>query len=317
MAEAADADSGARAESGEIPDNGLFALYEEYLGEPEEKTDVYLGFTLFFGGILGAVAGLGLFMVANGKPPDSTPYFQWAKPAFALGMLALPTTVSGIVVLLPIDRRAVYATLLGFVITVVATGGFWTAYPGDWAGFGSNETLPIVGLYALGLTIVVGSTGAALIADQIARMQVPHPADIEPVDEEEETGESISEEEIRSDIDEAMEGVNLSWGGVEREEGSSLSFSGDDFEGESLSTNLGTKVTRSSGKTDSAVSGLKGLKGGETKTAKSESTVDDQTAALNQLKQERQEEEERRESAGAAGRSDGGVVDKLKSLIGL
>lgn len=316
MAEAADADSGKRPGSGEIPDNGLFALYEEYLGEPEEKTDVYLGFTLFIGGILGAVAGLGLFMVANGKPPDSESYFRWAKPAFALGMLALPTTVSGIVVLLPIDRRAVYATLAGFVITVIATGGFWTAYPSDWAGFGSNETLPIVGLYALGLTIVVGSTGAALIADQIARMKVPGPADIQPV-EDEEGGEDISDEQIRSDIDEAMEGVNLSWGGVEKHEGSSLSFSADDLEGQKLDANLGTKVTRSSGTTDSAVSGLKGLKGGENKTAKSESTVDDQTAALNQLKQERKEEEERREAAGAGGGSSGGLVGKVKSLIGL
>ena len=37
--------------SGEaVPDNVLYDLYETYIGEPEEETDVYLGFGLFFGG---------------------------------------------------------------------------------------------------------------------------------------------------------------------------------------------------------------------------------------------------------------------------
>lgn len=303
------------------PDNVLYDLYETYIGEPEEDTDVYLGFGLFFTGVgLGALA-LVLTIVSFGVLEyGSSAYWLWSEVAYATGMLALPALITGVVVLLPVEDRAVYAAGTGAVVNVVAVAWFWTAYPGSWNEGDATTTLAVVGLYAVGLVLVVGSTGAALVADQLERYQQPGPADIEPMEEDDEE-ETISDAEIEADIEDAMSGVELSWGGVERSENRNLNFSEDpDMEGTTLSGGM-AKTTRSSG-VDSQINSLKAMKGGEKKTARSQSTVDDQTAKLKELRERRQREQaEKDASAGGGGGSlgggRGGLWARVKRALGL
>jgi len=285
-----DSDEGAPADE-ELPDNVLFDLYETYVGDTDQATDVYLGFGLFFTGVALAFGAMVLFLYGiSSTQPDTTAYFNLVKPAFAFGMLAVPVAVSGIVVLLPIDQRAVFATAIGDFATAIAVILFWDAYPSNWTAFDAGQTAAVLALYAVGLTLVVGSTGAALVAEQIQRATAPHPSEIQPM-EEDEPSESYSDEEIRSDIDDAMKDVEMSWGGVRKHEGTSLSFDTDaDIDAKGFADADAATTTRSSG-VDNQLSALQGLRGGQKNTAKSSSTVDDQTKKLQELREQKESDD--------------------------
>ncbi len=291
----------------------LFDLYRQYIGEPENRTDVYLGFGLFLGGTaLGAVA-LCLFLWSSQFSRSDAAYFTWVQPAYAMGMLSLPALILGIVVLLPTERKTDIVSAAGAAITALATGGFLMAYPEHWNFMGEVDyTVEVTATYAVGLAGLTASTGAALIAHylELAREVERVRPDAEADDE---AGESYSDEEIRQDIDEAMEDVELSWGGVEQTEHTRLQFSGDEFDDVDVDTTLGTKTIRSSG-VDAQVAGLKGLKGGDTKTTTSSETVDDQTQKLRELR-----EKQRAQANATEAKQDGvvaSVLDRVRSLFG-
>ncbi|MFW5924289.1 MAG: DUF7139 domain-containing protein [archaeon] len=288
----------------ELPDNRLFDWYRTVIGEPDAKTDVYLGFGTFFGGILLALGALTIYLYAlTAGAPDTPEFYRPAEWAYGMGMLAIPVATTGVVVLLPIDQRAVYATVGGDVLILLSVVLFREAYWANWQGYGAGDTVLVLALYALGLTLVVGSTGAALVAEQIERARAPSPSEIEPM-EEEESGESYTDEEIREDIDQAMADVEITWGGVQKHEGRTLSFN-QDAEIDTSGLDVEPDTTRSSRSgVEDAVAGLQGLKGGQKNTATSASTVDDQTQKLNELKaQKRQENEaEANQSSGILGR---------------
>ncbi|RQG97013.1 DUF7139 domain-containing protein [Natrarchaeobius chitinivorans] len=289
----------------------LFDLYRRYIGEPEDRTDVYLGFGLFLGGIGLAVVALVLFLWSS-TIEGGSPSYQWAEPAYALVLVSLPVTMLGIVVLLPSERRVLYTSIAGVAITLGATAGFVYAYPADWYFHGEDYTVQVVVTYAVGLAAISASTGTALIAHYLDMARAADRVDLENEDDSDADTESYSDEEIQADIDEAMEDVELSWGGVEKTEHSRLNFSGNEFD--DVDVDVQAKTTRSSG-VDDQVAGLKGLKGGETKTTTSSSTVDDQTAKLKQLREQKQAEE----TASAAGESDSllsTVVDRFRSAFG-
>ncbi|MFC4541673.1 permease [Halosolutus amylolyticus] len=272
----------------ESPSEGyLFDLYRRYIGEPEDRTDVYLGFGLFLGGIGFAIVALLLYLWSSTFEARTASHLAWAEPAYALAMMALPVLMLGIVVLLPSERRVLYTSIAGVVIAIVAIGGFVYAYPDDWNGYGADYTAVVVAVYAVGLAGITASTGAALIAHYLDMARTAK--QVETVDEEDDDPE-LTDAEVREDIDDAMEGVELSWGGVEKTEHKRLSFSEDEFDEVNVDTAAGTKTTRSTG-VDQQVAGLKGLKGGETTTTTSSSTVDDQTQKLKELREQKRQEE--------------------------
>ncbi|MFD1564911.1 permease [Haloarchaeobius amylolyticus] len=270
----------------QAPDGYLFDLYRQYIGEPEDRTDVYVGFGLFLGGIGLAVVALLLFLWGNTYTPRSADYFAWVGPAYAIAMLGLPIVMLGIVTLLPSERRMLYTSIGGVAITVAAVAGFLVVYPHDWNGYGDDYTVQVVAVYAVGLAGITASTGAALIAHYLDLAQQ---AEVVVTDEEDDDPD-VTDAEVQQDIDDAMEDVELSWGGVEKTEHKRLSFSEDDFDDVNVDTDVGTTTTRSSG-VDAQVAGLKGLKGGETKQTTSSSTVDDQTAKLKELREQQRAEE--------------------------
>lgn len=283
--------------TGDLPDNKLFELYEQYIGEPDAETDVYLGFGLFFVGIAFATVALGLFVWAGAYERGMEAYWARRGPAFALGMLSVPTLMLSPVVLLPVEKRALLSGLGGWTICLFAVGVFWRVYPGNWnVAESADYSVQVTAVFALGMTVITASTGAALIAHQLARAR-PGPADIEAMEDEEET---YTTEQIESDIENAMDGVDLSWGGVEKHESKRLEFSsGPEFDASGVDVEATT--TRQEGSVDAQVSGLRQLKGGDKKTATSESTVDDQTNKLKELRERRRQEE-------AADDGDDGIV---------
>lgn len=262
----------------------LVELYRSYIGEPDETVDVYLGFGLFFAAITVALLAFGAFVYSNRFTAPAL--YTYREVAFALGMATLPLALLGIVVLLPVDRRGVVSGLTGTVVCLAAIGAFVWAYPFDWDVGSTTYSLPVMVVYGSGIAALLGSTGAALVAYHIDRAR-PRPESLEPAEEDRE--ESYTDEEIRGDIDEAMADVELNWGGVARTETSPLQLSSefDDVDASGLEVEA-TRV-ESDGVEDQ-VAGLRTVKGGERKTARSASTVDDQTARLAELRQRSDED---------------------------
>ncbi|MFC3959881.1 DUF7139 domain-containing protein [Halovivax cerinus] len=273
----------------------LFDLYRSYIGEPDSERDVYVGFGLFLCGIVLAGVALALFVVGTQHAYRTESFFAWVQPAYALGMLSLPVVMLGIVILLPSERRVLAVSVVGVAITIAATAGFLYAYPDDWNGWGNDYTVPIVTVYAVGLAGISASTGAALIAHylDLARQ-------IEVTADDDDETEHYTDEEISADIDEAMADVELSWGGVERSDNTTLTFTDNEFSDAEIG-DVGVTKTRSSG-VQSQVSGLKGMKQGEAKTATSTGTVDDQTAKLKELREQQRADDLATAERGVAGR---------------
>ena len=299
------------------PDNWLFDLYRKYIGEPEDETDVYLGFGLFFGGIALAGLALLLFLWSGTFEFRTDPYFVRAGPAYAMGMLSVPVVLLGVVILLPIEDRARNAAVAGTAVTALAVGLFLWAYPLAWMStFGTDYTVAIVALYALGLTVVVGSTAAALIANQLERATPPTFEEVEAMRVEKQTQEeeTWTEEEIRQDIEDAMAATDINWGGVEPSDTRELNIKMDETEVDTTGMTLDPDRTRMDG-VDRQVAGLKQLKGiEEKKTTASDSTVDEETRALNELKRQKQQGEAPDEPLPAAGEE--GLIDRFRNMLG-
>lgn len=271
-----------------ITDNVLLRFYERYIGEPERETDVYLGFGLFFAGVAAAALGLVLVLIGATLHDFGTdPFYDITRPGGVLLLLSLPVTLTAIVVLLPVRQRVTIAAGIGVAITVIASILFWIEYPG--VIFGSNQNMSVVLGYALGITVVTGATAAALIAHHLQRAQAPHPSEITEMEVEED--ESYTDEEIRADIEEAMTGVDLSWGGVMKEEHRRLEFESDYADDVSGNMNIGAPKTVAEGGVDDQVQQLKALKGGTHKRSTSPTTVDEQTDALRALKRQKEQDE--------------------------
>ena len=124
------------------------------------------------------------------------------------------------------------------------------------------------------------------------------------------SGDTVSDERVRRDIDEAMADADLSWGGVNRKNTKRLEFNTDadvEVDREAFENAEATTVRSSGEGVDDALSNLRKLQGRERETDSS-SGVDDQTAALTELRQQQQAEE-------VATEDEDGIVDRAKGLF--
>ncbi|MBX0285762.1 DUF7139 domain-containing protein [Haloarcula salinisoli] len=293
-------------------DGRLFEWYRTYIGEPDREVDVYLGFALFFAGIGFGIAAfvigaIGQLTGAGGESAD----FIYREAAIATGMLALPATLSSVVVLLPVSKRALYGAATGSAISLVGLGGFVWAYPYSWAvGPGPTYSVQVLFVYGVGLAALLAATGGALVAYHIDRAK-PRPGDFTAEDDD--AGEEITDEQIEQDIESAMEDVDLTWGGVEKTEGSELKIRTSETEAEMDATGLDVeaeRVHRSS--VDDQVQGLAMVKGGQKQTDRSTSTVDDQTNKLAELREQKRKEAEQEEDETVLGN----LLDRVAALLG-
>lgn len=264
----------------------LLEWYERYIGEPDAKTDVYLGFGLFFGGLALAAVGLVLFLWSAYVEVDSAFYWTLRQVAIVLASLGLPAGMVGIVVLLPVSRRALYAASGGFVVCLLAMAFFLSVYPANWnVQSAADYSAQGIALYAIGVVTVVASTGAALVAYQLERSRPdPSPNGDDPREE-------VTDERVARDIERSMEEVTLSWGGIRRKETKKLAVDTDTEEIDRSSFDrVEAKTTRAAGTdVDSAVANLRGLRGGNEKQATGTGT-DDQAAALVELRERKRME---------------------------
>ncbi len=272
-----------------IPDDRAATLlewYERHIGEPDAETDVYLGFGLFFGGIALGSVGLVLFLWSAGVEPGSAFYWALRQVAIVFAALGLPTAMVGIVVLLPVGRRVLYAAGGGLAVCLLAMAFFLSVYPSNWnVQSAADYSAQGIALYAGGLAIAAASTAAALVGHRLERSR---PVSVEGEDD----GETITDERVASDIERAMEDVDLSWGGIRRKETRTLAVdTGAEGVDDSAFDRVEAPTTRAAGgEVDTAVERLRGFQGGRDKRATGGGT-DDQADALAQLRERKRMEE--------------------------
>lgn len=313
-----DTQDGAGESLEELPDNRLFGIYERYIGEPEDETDVYLGFTFFVGGIGFGVIAFLFILLSSVFEPGTSGFWTGRRLAITLGTLGLPSFLLGVVVLLPVKKRAAYAAGVGGFICLLAVAFFNTVYPHSFNVPGEADyTLEVIAFYSVGLATVIASMSSALIAYYLEKVKPAQ--EVMREIEEEEDEEDISDEKIRSDIDEAMANSDISWGGVEKKDMKKLEFSTPESEMkvQNAGTNVKPKTKRTKGNVDDAVAGLKSMRGGQKNEAKSETTVDDQTQALKELKKRKQERGEDSKIQTGAETESQGFLDRIKNALGL
>lgn len=279
--------------SPDTDDGRLLALYRRYLGEPERTTDVFVGFALFFGGIAVGVIGLLLFLASVTAPDGSALFWQLREVALVLAAVGLPALLLSIVVLLPVSSRAAYASLGGVALCLAATGIFVAAYPQAWNVPGTDYSPHGITVYAGGLTVLVASTGAALVAHHLERAR-PGDADAAGEPQAGSTGApAVTDEEVQRDIEETVAASELTWGGVEAAEPKRLTLSTEagadlDASGFDVAPEVRTDVAS---EVDDSVQELRKLRGWEPKTERG-SGVDDQTDALKALREQSADDEE-------------------------
>ena len=293
-------------------ENPLLTYYRRYIGAPDRTVDVYAGFGLFFASVGLIAVGVAVFLYSATLPANEQQTYAIRQVAAISGAIGLPALLASIVVLLPVDKRMVYLSAVGGSICLAAVVLFAWAYPHSW-----NVTNPPdysaqgVAIYSLGIVLVITSTGAALVAHRVEQetATAPQSQARETDDAEEET---ISDEDVRADIDRELEKTELSWGGVEKKKTKRLKLDTtavDDVDREQfVNSAKETRVQTSS--VNDAVSQLQGLQGGKKATASGEG-VDNQADALRQLReQQKQKEKEAQEAA-----KERSLLDRTKNYV--
>lgn len=132
----------------------LFSLYEEYIGEPKSKKQVY-GYWLFITGYVVGFAGILLFVVELWQGGAENWFLRGAGVSLAAG--GLPLAMFGIVLLLPVRERGIHATLVGLGVTFLGVIAFNLAYPSNWwVETSADYSGIVVAIYSVGLAIVAG-----------------------------------------------------------------------------------------------------------------------------------------------------------------
>jgi len=307
-------------------ENPLMGYYRRYVGDPDRTIDVYAGFGLFFAGIGLGLMGVVVFLYSATLPTNTLSTYAVRQVAAVAGAVGLPALLLGVVVLLPVDRRMLYLAGVGTAITLVGTGLFVWAYPQDWNVVSPPDySAQIVAVYTVGLVAVIAATGGALVAHRVEQASVAAgatgsgatgsgvgdgaAADASSTGVDDET---VTDADVRADIERELEDAELTWGGVERAQTRRLELDTSavddvDIDREQLAGSA-TETRTTSGTVNDAVSELKGLQGGETKTASGEGT-DDQAAKLRELREQQQRKAEAEASEGDS------IVGRIKELF--
>lgn len=283
--------------------NQLLQYYRRYIGDPERAVDVYAGFGLFFLGLGLGIAGILVFLYS--ATLSGTAY-GLRQIAIVSGAVGVPALLGGIVVLLPVDRRMLIVAASGSMTCAAGTIRFVIAYPNDFnVSVGPDYAPQVVGIYSVGIVVVIAATAAALVAHQVERATGMIAADADDNDDK----EIVTDEQVRADIDDALDDAGLSWDGVSETETRTLKLNTsaiDDIDSSKI-LDSGNETRMTYGSVNDAVSQLEDLQSGEVETASGEGT-DDQAAALRGLN-----EQQRGYKETAAAES--GIVERIRGLF--
>ncbi|WP_121740960.1 DUF1508 domain-containing protein [Natronorubrum halophilum] len=135
----------------------LFRLYEHYVGEPDSSKDVY-GYWLFiFGYVLGA-AGVFTFVAGYAGSGGSADFYTLTRVSGVAAATGLAFCLFGIVLMLPVRRIGIYASIFGLLVALGGVVFFGWAYPYNWRELGTDYSVQVITVYTLGVGIIAGVT---------------------------------------------------------------------------------------------------------------------------------------------------------------
>lgn len=134
----------------------MTSLSEAYTGGGADASvhRRFLGSGLFVTGVSLTVLGT-LFGTTDLLSAVGYGLYDARRVAGALAGFGVPALLLGVTTVLPAERRVRALSAVGGVLATLATTWFWTVYPAHWAGYGLDRTLPVTGLYLVGLTLTV------------------------------------------------------------------------------------------------------------------------------------------------------------------
>jgi uncharacterized protein YegP (UPF0339 family) len=133
--------------------NSLFRLYEQYVGEADSAKDVY-GYWVFIVGYLSGMLGVSIYLAGSiVASPDN---LGLREVSFSVSAFGLAIALFGIVLLLPVRRRGIQASVVGLVVSMTGIAWFLVRYPANWV---PNQGDPLVmAVYATGCGVLAGIT---------------------------------------------------------------------------------------------------------------------------------------------------------------
>jgi len=135
-------------------ENGLFRLYEQYVGDADSAKDVY-GYWVFIVGYLSGMLGVIVYILGPAQS-RSTTNFLLREISFSVSAFGLAIALFGIVLLLPVRRRGIQASVVGLAVALGGVVLFLQAYPGDWTPAQGEPT--VMAVYAIGCGMLAGIT---------------------------------------------------------------------------------------------------------------------------------------------------------------
>lgn len=138
----------------DVENNRLFSLYAKYVGEPDSRLHVY-GYWLF---LLGSVVSfLGIVVYQLGPTDPSSQYVYIVREvSTTLAGIGLPLGLLGIVLMLPVKRRALLAAVGGAAIALGGVGLFTYVYPYNWVVTTPDYSDQVIAIYTVGVAVVAG-----------------------------------------------------------------------------------------------------------------------------------------------------------------
>jgi Cdc6-like AAA superfamily ATPase len=121
----------------------------------------YLGSGLFVLSLTLGLASLGGYLYSATLSSGATYYWPVREATFALAPLGFAVLLFSVTVLLPGSRRLVGLGVTGTLICALSVAMFTTVYPENWSSSSQGVTGQVVGGYALGLGLLILTTGIA------------------------------------------------------------------------------------------------------------------------------------------------------------
>ncbi|HEX9816339.1 MAG TPA: hypothetical protein VGB18_05115, partial [Candidatus Thermoplasmatota archaeon] len=144
----------------------LEKFYEDRLGAPQSRGELYTGFFLIIAGFILAIVGVAVFLVSG--PETTADNAGWRATGGLLAALGPPAILMGISVTLPTKWSMRVLDAIGILVCIVAAGGFVFLFPYNWNA-GSHGEVWAAPLYILGLAALLASTISSLIGYYVAR----------------------------------------------------------------------------------------------------------------------------------------------------
>lgn len=139
---------------------GLADVYEGDVGRLQSRRRVRIGIGLLAGGTFLAFVSI---VIATTNLVGSVDSFGSRRIAGLLGGLAAPAILGGVATVLPANPALRVASVIGASVTVLGVTMFWYAYPDHWAGYGDQLTPYVVGVYFLGVLVLVTCLFAGIV----------------------------------------------------------------------------------------------------------------------------------------------------------